>query len=487
MKKILALIITLTLMLSGCVSNFTPIENPPPKEEQSKPEPSQGSNDESSRPWYEDDSDASDEASAEISDETSDVSDETSDESSEEEFNPADEPILPKLEITQNSYQPLNYDYVKAVWLTQFDLLGVYRTNGAQRDRQSFTEMMKTVFDNIKKDGYNTVFLQMRPNADSYYPSEYYPISHYVSGAYGKEDIYDPIEIAVSLAHERGLSIHAWLNPMRAMTVDRMKSVPNEYYIKQWYNDSTKLGRFIVEINGQLYLNPAHEQVRNLIACGAAEVCAKYNVDGVHIDDYFYPTTDSSFDKTSYDEYKSLGGTKTLTDFRYENIDLMVSLMYSSIKSVNKNLLFGVSPEGNIDNTYNYSYTDVYKWCSTDGYLDYICPQIYFGLEHQTHDLKKVYGIWSSIVTNPKIRVFVGMTFEKADLGVDKWAGTGKNEWSEHKDILKRCLEFLGTQEKCSGISMFSYQFMYDAVTGVPDAETRTERDNMKPALDALA
>ncbi len=489
-KRFFVLLIAFMLLLTSCGAPNASDSSAPSKEdgktEQSKDVSVETSfdngNGESSDSLFENSEDSEKPEDSEIS------SDEDSDDPSDVGDDPEkdDETVEPTVDPKPNGYKPLNYDFVKAVWLTQFDLFSVYRNGSAQRSRESFTELMTTVLDNLKKDGYNTVFVQVRPNADSYYPSEFYPISYYVSGAYGRENIYDPFEIVVDLAHERGLSVHAWLNPMRAMKTNQITSVPDKYYIKQWYDDEEKMGRYLVEIDGQLYLNPAHEAVRNLISCGAAEVCSKYNVDGVHIDDYFYPTTDSSFDSVSYSEYKSNGGTKSLAEFRYENIDLMVSSMYSAIKAVNEELLFGVSPEGNINNTYNHSYTDVYKWCSQSGYLDYICPQIYFGLEHQTHDFKKIFGVWNAIVKNENIRVFVGMTLEKADKGFDNYAGSGKTEWADNKNILQRCLEFLKTQPSCSGVSLFSYQFMYDALTGVPDAETRTERDNMKPALEAL-
>ena len=493
-KRFFAFLILFSLLLAACGVKDEP-ENS--TEGESSNTESHFSSAESSKPWYENGDESSDPSDESISDSESENSkeEETSDETSKDESDKDDkdddkndesekETVSPELSITQNSYKPLNYAYVKAVWLTQFDLLPVYRNGETQRDKPSFTELMKTVLDNLKKDGYNTIFVQVRPNADSFYPSEYYPISYYVSGQYGKEDIYDPFEIIVSLAHERDLSVHAWLNPMRAMKANQISTISDKYYIKKWYKE--QLGRFVIDRNGQLYLNPAYESVRNLIANGAAEVCAKYKVDGVHIDDYFYPTTETSFDALSYSEYKQNGGTKTLTQYRYENIDKMVALMYSAVKSVNKELLFGVAPEGNINNTYNYSYTDVYKWCSEDGYIDYICPQIYFGLEHQTHDFKKIFGVWNNIVKNEKIRVFVGMTLEKADKGVDNYAGSGKTEWADNKDVLRRCLEFLQTQPDCTGVSFFSYQFMYDSLTGVPDAETRTERDNMKPILNAL-
>ena len=167
-------------------------------------------------------------------------------------------------------------------------------------------------------------------------------------------------------------------------------------------------------------------------------------------------------------------------------LDLMVSSIYASVKSVDKEILFGVSPAGNINHTYKDLYADVYKWCSNKGYLDYICPQIYFGLEHSTYDFVSVYNTWCSAVKNEDIRITVGMTLGKAKQGYDNYAGDGKYEWSEHKDIMKRCLEYLNEREECSGISIFCYQYMYDPITGESVEETKLERDNMSPILEKL-
>lgn len=378
------------------------------------------------------------------------------------------------------------WDYMKAVWITQFDMMAILKKDGIQRDKESFTELYKVLLNNLKNDGYNTVIVQVRPYADSFYPSELFPVSNYVSGAFGNENIYDPFEIIVSLAKEYELSVHAWLNPMRGMRTNEISSVPDKYLIKQWYNDPEIRGKYVVEYDGRIYLNPAYAEVRKLIADGAGEAVKKYDIDGVHIDDYFYPTTDASFDKIAYEEYKQNGGSNTLSKFRNEMLDLMVSEMYSSIKSVDEDLQFGISPVGNIDITYTNLYTDVYKWCSEEGYIDYICPQIYFGLEHQTHDFVKVYNTWNSIIKNDKVRIIVGMSLGKAKSQSDSYAGTGKNEWAENKDVIKRCLEFLSTQEDCAGIIMFCYQHMYDPVTGESVEATVEERHNMKNALYAL-
>ena len=403
-----------------------------------------------------------------------------------EEMHYSDIVSLDDKPVISQKYEVNNYEYMKAVWLSQFDLKPIYQSGGKQRSEIEFKILIKKVLDNLKKDGYNTIIVQVRPYADSFYPSEYYPISNFVSGKFGDEDIYDPFEIIIDLAHEREFSVHAWLNPMRGMTTKEIITVPEKYLVKQWYvNEDTK-GKYIVELNDRLYLNPAYYEVRSLIANGAKEVCEKYNVDGVHIDDYFYPTTDASFDKYAFDEFRNNGGKSTLDKFRNEMLDLMVSEIYSSIKSIDEKILFGVSPAGNINNTYKQLYADVYKWCSEEGYLDYICPQIYFGLEHATYDFVSVYNTWKSIIKNDDIRLVVGMTLGKAKQGFDNYAGSGKNEWSEHKDIIKRCMEYLLDKDECSGISIFCYQYMYDALSGVSVVETKIERDNMFNILQDL-
>lgn len=378
-------------------------------------------------------------------------------------------------------------NFMKAVWISQFDMSAILKEDGKQRDKESFASLYKTVLNNIKNDGYNTVIVQVRPYADSFYPSEYFPTSNYVNGDFFSELKYDPFEEIVSLSKEIGLSVHAWLNPMRAMKSKEIINIPDTYLIKQWYNDSEKNGKYIVEVDGRYYLNPSYEEVRDLIACGAKEVAELYDIDGVHIDDYFYPIKDVYFDAAAYSEYKSAGGVKPLNKYRNEMLDLMVSGIYNAVKSVGKNQLFGISPAGNIDNTYNDLYTDVYKWCSEEGFIDYICPQIYFGLEHQTHDFVKVYNTWNNIIRNDNIKIFAGLSLGKAKSGVDNYAGVGKNEWSENKDVIKRCLEYLKTREECAGVVVFCYQHMYDPITGESVKETAEERDNMKTALNELS
>lgn len=207
------------------------------------------------------------------------------------------------------AYTPVNYGDFKAMWLSQIDMQNIYVSVGVQRGEASFRTYAKQIVRNIKTIGFNTIIVQVRPYADSMYPSEYYPMSSMVVGSYGREAEYDPFEIILKAAHDEGLSVQAWINPMRAMLDSQIGSVDSKYLIKQWYDDKNYRGKYIVNFKERWYLNPAYEEVRQLIIDGAREILEKYEVDGLHMDDYFYPEgIDASFDSAAYAAYVKSGG-----------------------------------------------------------------------------------------------------------------------------------------------------------------------------------
>ena len=377
-----------------------------------------------------------------------------------------------------------NYENVKAIWLSQYDLWDVYLDGEHQRNRQDFTERMGVILSNIRDMGFNTVFLQVRPNGDSMYPSQYYPMSKYVVGTYGAVADYDPVLLIVELAKERQLSIHAWINPMRCMKTEEMEQVSSDFTIRQWYEDPEKKGAYLVQWGSYWYLNPAYPEVRELIADGAAELLARYDFDGLHMDDYFYPTTDAAFDQAAY---KAAGEGRSLETFRRDNLNALVTRLYAVTKSAGEEKRYGISPAGNIQMVYQSHYADVYTWCSAPGYVDYICPQVYFGLEHQTYDFVTVCNTWQQIIQEEGISLIIGMTMEKAFSQEDQYAGSGKEEWKQKQDVLKRCLQYTMELPGCRGVSLFSYQHFYDPVSGEAVRETEAERNNFLPLLQNMA
>ena len=347
----------------------------------------------------------------------------------------------------------------KAIWISQFDLQYALINKGKQRDKESFTAMIRLMLQNIQSYGFNTLFVQARPYSDSFYPSEYFPWSAMVTGSYDKTAEYDPYKIIVTEARKHGFSVHGWINPLRAMTDQEIQQVDNRYPIKQWYNSSQKQGVNIVLKDGRWYYNSSVEEVRRLIADGAKELLQKYSLDGIHIDDYFYYS--SSLD----------------------DVSAMVKGIYNAVKSVNPQAQFGVSPEGNINRDYSIHFADVKRWCREKGFIDYICPQIYYGMEHQTYPFGKVVAEFNSYITEESgVFLLAGMTLGKIN-NEDKYAGSGRLEWTQHNDVILRCIRETKKQSRAQGIAIFCYQYLFDRTSGEKVGRTLGEVSNFLPEL----
>ena len=396
----------------------------------------------------------------------------------EQTFAKEDEAVMKEI------YYAKNHENIKAMWLSQFDLSSVYATNRQQRALQEYRSLLVQMLDRVVETGINTVIVQVRPYMDSMYPSEFYPMSKYVVGEYGEEAVYDPFAVLIEEAHLRGLAVHAWINPLRGMLTEEIEPIGEEFPVKQFYLDSVANGTVLVEHDGRWYLNPAYEAARQLIVNGAREILMNYPVDGLHMDDYFYPSgCTEAFDVQAYAAYTAENGEIPLMAFRRECVNMLVRELYAMVKDTNASVLFGISPGGNMNTNYHYLGADVYTWCSEAGYIDYICPQVYWGMEHETYDFIKVCNTFDEMITAEGIKLIIGMTVSKAKTGYDQYAGTGQWEWRDNKDVLYRCLQYTQTLQHCVGVSYFCYQYFYDPQTGASVAETETERALFVPLL----
>lgn len=372
----------------------------------------------------------------------------------------------------------------KAVWISQFDLSYALSSGGKQRNKAEFTGLAQQMMENLKGLGWNTVFIQARPYSDSFYPSAFFPWSKFVTGSYGKEADYDPYEILVTQARKAGFSVHGWINPMRGMTEQELPQVANKFPIKKWYLDPQKKKTHIGLSNGRWYYNPAEPEVRRLIADGAKELLKQYRLDGIHIDDYFYESQmTAAFDQIQYQAYQKTGGKLNLLAWRRENVSLLVKELYQAVKSVDPNAQFGISPAGNIQNNYGYLCADVKKWCREKGYIDYICPQIYFGFEHAVCPFEETLAEWNSLITTESgVYLLAGLSLGKAGLA-DAGAKDGAAEWQTHSDVLKRSMQAAEKQSKFKGYVLFCYQYLFDPQTGKTPDRTKKEIENFAPLL----
>ncbi len=412
-----------------------------------------------------------------------------------------------ELAVGANSdYQPVNYEHMNAIWLSQLDLIPVYYDEATklQRTEDDFAAKIDTIMKNIAESGFNTVMVQVHPDCDSMYISKNFPWSDYLNGnsnrdgagalidetaenvvarSYGNTSMYDLMPIMLDAAHKYELSFQAWINPMRGFTLEEIDYVNDAYPIKQWYNDAEKKESYLFKTKSRYYLNPAYEEVRSYIASVASEICRYYDVDGVHIDDYFYPSAAPEYDAK---EYAAQTQFTTLNEYRKNNINLLVKGIYDAVKAENKNMLFGISPAGNIENNMNTLAADVKKWCSEDGYTDYICPQIYFGFRHATVPFDKLSQRWIEMTTAESVKVVLGVTLHKVGKA-DQYAGAGSQEWIEDTELAKKSYEWIqANTDKVDGVCLFSYQYMFNAVTGERTEYTKDMVDNMLIALKAL-
>ena len=385
---------------------------------------------------------------------------------------------------TSSSYEACHPTRMQAMWLSQFDLCPMLTENGQARQKEDFTARIHIALENVTQNGINTLFVQLRPNGDSLYPSELFPSSAYAVGKTGTAFGYDPFAILLELAHEKGLSVHGWINPLRLFSESQRKELTGEYRHLGWCEAND--GRAVL-VGGTWYLNPAYEEVRALVAQGVFEILSLYPVDGIHIDDYFYPTTDPSFDGDTYLRYTQSGGTLSLDAFRRDAVNQLIRRLYDTVHSFGGNRVFGVSPSGNNQRNYEELYADVAYWCSRKGYVDYLCPQIYFGMEHGSHDFVSVALQFDGMIQADGIQLYIGMTLEKAYKGFygeeDPYAGSGKREWIARRDVLARCLEATDRLKHKNGVAFFSYQCLFSPYNGISAEATEEEWKNLLPLL----
>lgn len=268
--------------------------------------------------------------------------------------------------------KPSGEEY-RAVWISYLEWQSAdFSSEGA------FRAQMGSWFDQYTAMGLNTVLAQVRPFGDALYPSAIFPWSSVCTGTQGLAPGFDPLAVLVEEAHARGLRLEAWLNPYRLALND---TVPGAFSTD---NLATVHPEWVKQAAGGQYLDPSRQDVRDCIAAGVQEILDGYAVDGIHLDDYFYPTTDEAFDAA---EYAAAGTDLSLEDWRRENVNALVRQLYQLVHAGGRTagaVPLGISPQGNNDNNYAQQYSDAALWLSTPGYIDYAMPQVYWGYGYTT-------------------------------------------------------------------------------------------------------
>lgn len=328
------------------------------------------------------------------------------------------------------------------------EMRGVWIASVANRDWPSKSGLtasqqraeLLTHLDTAADNRLNTVFFQVRPTADAMWPSPYEPWSQYLTGTQGKDPGWDPLGTAVEEAHARGLQLHAWFNPYRiAVHADPSRLAAS--------HPARENPHWVVTYGGKLFYNPGLPEVRAFVEDAMLDAVAKYPVDGVHFDDYFYPypVAGQTFDDdAAYDEHG--GGFPDRAAWRRNNTDLLVRETADRVKEVRPGARFGISPFGVWRNagtdplgsdtkagveTYDDLHADTRKWVR-EGWIDYIVPQLYWNIGFAAADYAKLVPWWAEVARGSSTRLYVGEALYKAGDPAQPAAWQQTGELSRH-------------------------------------------------------
>lgn len=327
---------------------------------------------------------------------------------------------------------------MRAVWVASVYNLDWPSKKGLPRDeqKQEFIQLL----DDIKAMNMNTVIMQIKPTADAFYPSKFGPWSEYLTGIQGKDPGYDPLEFMIEEAHKRGLEFHAWFNPYRiTMNHTDLNRLSADHPARA-HPDWT------IAYGNQLYFNPGIPDAQDFIVDGIEEVVKNYDIDAVHMDDYFYPNKIAGVPFPDQETYETYGQKFThIEDWRRDNVNELVKQINDTIKKEKPYVKFGISPFGvwrNIkddptgSNTtagmtnYDDLYADTREWIQQH-HIDYITPQIYWSIGFQPAAYDVLTKWWSNEVKGQPVHLYIGQATYKINQNSDP-------AWSDPEEYFRQ-------------------------------------------------
>lgn len=319
-----------------------------------------------------------------------------------------------------------------------------------------------SIVSNASAMGMNTIIFQVRPDADAFYNSSYFPWSRFLTGTQGLAPSggFDPLQYMVQQAHSAGIRVQAWINPymITRSGASEWDSLPDSNPAK------STLAAYVIRYNNNYYFDPGQPAVRQYIVDAAAEIVRNYDVDGLQLDDYFYPNA-AFDDSVSYAQYGSAFATRA--DWRRDNVNQLISSLHTTLHSIKSSVSFGVSPSGIWANSssvasgsatagkqsYSESYADSLAWIR-NGWVDYIAPQVYWYIGYSKADYNTVVSWWNNAVAGTGVKLYIGMNDSGSATCTDTsspWYGTSE---------LVRQLDLNRTMSNVSGEIHFRYKLI---------------------------
>ncbi|MBR1463169.1 MAG: family 10 glycosylhydrolase [Prevotella sp.] len=284
---------------------------------------------------------------------------------------------------------------------------------------QKMQQTLTYQLDELKKDGVNAIIFQVRPECDALYNSQLEPWSRFLTGKQGQapSPYWDPLQWMIDECHKRGMELHAWINPYRAKTKTTNELANNHVAVQH--------PDWIFPYDGLYILNPGIPACRDYICKVVEDIVKRYDIDGLHIDDYFYPYPVAGVaipDSKQFQQYNN--GFKNINDWRRDNVNIYIKQMYETIHRVKPWVKFGVSPFGIYRNkksdpngsatnglqNYDDLYADVLMWVN-NGWVDYNVPQIYWEIGNKAADYKELIAWWNRNAS--KRLLFIGEDVER--------------------------------------------------------------------------
>lgn len=306
----------------------------------------------------------------------------------------------------------------RGVWVST--VLNLDYPSGRNLTESALKAEADKILDDAERMGFNAVIFQVRPAGDALYKSDLFPWSKYLTGTQGKapENGFDPLQYYIDGAHARGMELHAWINPYR-VTKKESGEAKHDFASLADTNPAKLHRSWVVEhTDGNLYYNPGIPEVRELLIDGVLEIVRKYDVDGIHFDDYFYPSAEFD-DAATYQQYK--GSFTNIKDWRRNNVDVLIRDLGAAIREADPDCAFGISPFGIWANkksnplgsdtsggqSYYDHYADTRKWVK-NGWLTYIAPQLYWNIGNTAADYEKLVAWWSDTVKGTDVKLYIG-------------------------------------------------------------------------------
>ncbi|HCL29545.1 MAG TPA: hypothetical protein DIC52_14035 [Candidatus Latescibacteria bacterium] len=300
----------------------------------------------------------------------------------------------------------------RAVWVATVDNIDWPSRPGLSADSQRVEA--RAILDRSSTLGLNAIILQVRPQCDAFYDSDLEPWSYYLTGEQGlaPDPFYDPLEFWIDEAHARGLELHAWFNPYRVKHPKQLGPMAESSIARQRPDLVRALGT-----GDFLWLDPGHPEVRELTLAVILDVATRYEIDGVHMDDYFYPYPSynggAEFpDEATWQAYQKLGGKLSRSDWRRNNVDRFVNDLHDRLRQLPRQVKFGISPFGiwrpnhppSIEaglNQHEVLFADARRWLH-EGWVDYFAPQLYWPISQVPQSFPVLLGWWQQ--NNPHAR-----------------------------------------------------------------------------------